>query len=176
MTCQLAQACPLSASAVALVLTTSLLLSGCTTSRYDMGETIEMGPFAFEVAGVSETVTQQHARPTKRITVQLQLVRNDSPQRNLLSFLEGSERVGVIAYPFYKLEDGHGHRFDNRGQASAPGLRINFDLRGSRRLTEDEHDRWSEEHRDMPAEDCWLIITNPDTRRGQPRAVSIGLR
>ena len=171
------------ASAVFWVAVVTTLGLGC--SRYDMEEPIEMGPFTFEVTGVSERVTHQYARPTKQITVQLGLVSNES-RRDLLHFLEGTEKgFDGIVWPYYKLEDSHGHRFDNRGQASSSGRNISFDLwrrptgfqlGGRRRVNKDALDDWSDDHVNMAAEDCWLVITNPEIRRGQPGAASIRLQ
>ena len=162
----------------------SVLLLGCGPTEYQIGQTIEMGAFAFMVDGASERVVQPKAQersegigPKKEITVRLRLLSNESRPRiefdDFLNDIDRSRMMRMIVFPHYELVDSHGHKFDG-GLSTDSRMRFAIeDLGGIFSLSGDES--FKAEHLDLRVEDFRLIIENPDRRDGQPSKISIQL-
>ena len=166
----------------------SALVVGCGPSEYQIGQTIEMGAFAFQVEKASSRVhpsPSEHVGPTRQISVQLRLLSNESrPRINFRAFLSGRETncSGGISFSFgdrsrTKLEDSHGHKFSG-GQNAHPcdpilagKVQLVFRIESDRGFSTNEDFR--AEHLDLRPEDFRLIITNPDRRKGQPSKIAI---
>ena len=178
---KLAQECARPSCAVFLAVAGSTLLSGCTPQDYELGQRIEMGPFAFHVEGASSGVNRGYeGGPMREITVRLRLLSNESrPRKDFYEFLTGIDpyRLQLIVLPHYKLEDSHGHKFDGLMTRCTDTCRIEFHIRGDLRVMRmfSSDEAFREEHFDLRPEDFRLIITNPDRRDGQPSEVSIQL-
>ncbi len=158
----------------------SLSLLGCSgTERYEMGQTIEMGPFSFRVQTVSSTLRSHEGRPRRVIEVELwQLSAEPDEDMDLARFLiRGTE---FAPRPQIKIRDREGHEF-----SGSLGLRrrdrwpASFELgraSGFTAASRERADRFAEEHLSMGPRDFRMYITNPDRRAGQPRAVWLQLR
>jgi hypothetical protein len=152
----------------------AVLCLGCSSAEdYDMGQTIEMGPFAFQVVGAWAT-SPDDRHP--EIFVDFRLLSDQSHGQigfddilNDMVDSEGNATAKMRLSPRTKVVDGHGHRFV--GVVSDLSARyILFEVRLR------DQDRFENEHFGMRPEDFRLVIKNPDRRKGQPRAASIQLR
>ncbi len=155
-----------------------LLCLGCSRSEdYTMGQTIEMGPFAFQVESASVT-TPDDGHPV--VFVNFRLLSDESqgkiPFDRLLNDEVDSEgnatarkMIIPIVFPWTAVVDSHGHRFVGN-VIGLSGRYIIWEIRLR------DQDRFDKAHRDMQAEDFRLVIKNPDRRKGQPHTASIQLR
>lgn len=155
-------------------------LFGCSrTERYDMGQTIEMGPLSFRVETVSATQRSHDGKPRRVIEVELwQLSVEADEDMDLARLLvRGTE---FAPRPQIKIRDRDGHEF-NGGFGLRRGDRwpVRFELgeaSGFTTASRERADRFAEQHLSMGPRDFRLYITNPDRRPGQPRAVWLQLR
>ena len=168
--------CPVLVFAVS----TGLLCLGCSNSGdedYTMGQTIEMGPFAFQVKSASVT-TPDIGHPW--VPVNFRLLSDESkgkiPFDRLFNDEVDSEgkatargKIIPIVFPWTAVVDSHGHRFVGN-VIERSGRYIIWEIRLR------DQDRFDKAHRDMHVEDFRLVIKNPDRRKGQPLTASIQLR
>jgi len=178
-----------------------IVLSGCSSNDYELGQRIEMGPLAFQVEGASSRLERPKPEPaapgrpqeaavgpTRHISVQLRLLSDESrPRIHFGDFLEGGDsKCSGVSFSLgdrshYKLEDSHGHKFGGSLERHrcdplvAGGLQLQFRFIPRGEIPTVRNEAFRAEHVDLRTEDCRLIITNPDRRKGQPRSVSIQL-
>ena len=130
-----------------------------------MGESIEMGPFVFEIEGT----TEEYFRSDKVILVHIWLDRDKSgPFR---------KPFGESLFGNMSIVDGAGNKFNassmgpvSGNQLSATEWRVRFTVHPDAPGARDK------EHLGDRPNDFSLFIGNPDPRGDQPRKVSIALR
>ena len=87
--------------------------------------------------------------------------------------------MSMFAHPHVSIEDSHGHSFNTDVRGGTESWHANFQLNlwsnSISDAVEEKAERFRKEHLEMQPGDFQLIITNPDLREGQPRAVSIQL-
>lgn len=154
-----------------------LTLVTCGPDKYEMEQTIEMGPFVFEVINASAildffTSGEQY----KKIYVDL-LLHTDKSTPTKVSFddfLNGEAKgQRMIVFPAMKIVDDQGKKFDgivNRVWEKTR-WRAQFYL----------IDHWrgiqsGANYLDRQARDFQLVIKNPDPRKAQPRRIIIKLQ
>ena len=164
----------------------ALSIAGCsTTESYELGQSIEMGPWTFEVERVRDIVdTQSDGHRQKMVTVTLRLHNyTERYEATFDDFLNGRRPGGMIPISFPKLklmhEDGAtfvasvrpvsaGSLQSERWQAQAWLLPDNAGIRNWNEL-------WNR-YADASLSELVLMIDNPDRRSGQPRQVTITLQ
>lgn len=158
----------------------SVLLLGCSgTERYEMGQTIEMGSFAFRVEVASATMRTREGKPRRVIEVRLwELSVEPDEELDLAHFLvPGTE---FVSRPQIKIRDREGHEFTGSlGLRRGDRWPARFELSqapGFTTASRERADRLAEQHLSMGPRDFRLYIKNPDRRPGQPRAVWLQLR
>jgi hypothetical protein len=151
--------------------------SGCDSGRYALGQQIEMGPFVFEVSGVSEGFDYiSGSKKYKKIYVDLLLDTKKSTETNIKfdDFMNGkSKGNSMFIFPAMKIKDKSGTKFDGVHVKRVGGdtrWRADFDLIVLSRGTKSRLD-----YLDRTSSDFNLIIKNPDRRKGQPNIVNIKL-
>ncbi len=158
--------CCSSAARPVAVLCAGLLLAGCPAKIEDrqMGKTIRMAAFAFEIDGTAE----EFRRSDKVITVRLWLDRDKSvPFR--MPF--GESFVGKM-----HIVDGAGNRFEAGGIIPISGNSLSaVEWQTAFVISARASGVRDKEKLGDRARDFRLVIKNPDPRAGQPRKVSIAL-
>lgn len=147
--------------------------------RYEMGQTIEMGPFTFRVESASATVRSRDGRPRKVVEVELwQLSVQPGANGDLARFLTpGSE---FAPRPQIRIRDREGNEFSGQvGLKRGDRWPVSFELADASGFTaasRERADRFAERQLTKGPRDFRLYITNPDRRAGQPREVWLQLR
>ena len=155
-------------------------LVGCSsTKRYELGQTIEMGPFSFRVERASSKVGHESGRQRRVIEVDFWLLSGESDSGVALGpfFTPGN---ALVSHPHIKIEDRHGHEFPGRVDVrDGDHWPVSFRLVGRGGFSPSERETAEEiaaSHLEMGPRDFRLYIRNPDRRGQQPRAVWIQLR
>jgi hypothetical protein len=159
---------------------TGFSVFGCSgNERYEMGQTIEMGPFTFRVESASAATSSHDGKPRREIAVELWQL-NVEPGENidLARFLiPGSE---FAPRPQIKIRDREGHEYlGSVGLKRGDRWPVSFELVAGSRFTaasRERADRFAEQQLSKGPRDFRLYITNPDRRAGQPREVWLQLR
>jgi len=153
----------------------ALLLCGCSQeTEYKVGQTIEMGPFAFVVEHAHKRVSSFNTGDPKiEILVDLRLDAATGAKVKFDEFLNDTAgQRGMIIYPHMEIWDRDGRKF----------------LGMVRRISGREHWRaefllvddvggpgTARQYVNHRAADFRLIIKNPDRREGQPGRVAVAL-
>ncbi len=152
-------------------------LFACGPENYQMKQTVEMGPFVFEVTRASEKNDYfSSGKRYKKIYVDLRLYPDKSTVTNVTfdDFLNGEAKgKRMVVFPAMKIKDDHGNVFDglvNR-LSGKRRWRAEFMLIDHRRGIPSRVD-----YLDLNARDFQLVIKNPDVRKGQPSQVTIKLQ
>lgn len=155
------------AAATTAMLSVVLLLAGCPAKIEDsqMGESIAMGPFVFEIEGT----TEEYHQSNKIILLHLWLDRDKSgPFRKPFS---------EILFGNMSIVDGAGNKFNaasmgpiSGNQLSATEWRVTFVITPHAPGVRDK------DHLGDRPSDFRLFIANSDRRGDQPRKISIPLR
>jgi hypothetical protein len=155
-------------------------LVGCSsTKRFELRQTIEMGPFSFRVERASSSVGYVSGRQQRVIEVDLWLLSGESESDVDLGpfFSPGNT---LVSHPHIRIEDRHGHEFPGRvGVPAGDHWPVSFQLAGRGGFSPAERERAeeiAESHLEMGPRDFRLFIRNPDRRGQQPREVWIQLR
>ena len=154
----------------------SLIVAACGPDTYDMKQTIEMGPFVFEVADASEKLDFfTGGGRYKKICVELLLHMEKSSPTNIAlgDFLNGEANgKRMVVFPAMKIVDNEGKKFDG----------IVYQGWGKNRWRAEFVlvDNWrgnqsSVDYLDRHVHDFQLMIKNPNPRKGQPHRVTIKL-
>lgn len=153
---------------------------GCAgNDRYEMGQTIQMGPFSFRVESASARMGSHDGRPRRIIEIELwQLSVEPGADGDLAGFLTpGSE---FAPRPHIKIRDRQGHEFPGHvGLRRQDRWPVSFELSepsGFTAASRERADRFAEEQLTRGPRDFRLYITNPDRREGQPREIWLQLR
>jgi hypothetical protein len=151
----------------------ALLLCGCSQeTEYKVGQTIEMGPFAFVIEDAYERVSSYNTGDPKiEILVDLRLDAATGAKVKFDEFLNDTAgQRGMIIYPHMEIRDQDGRKFlgmvhrvsgRERWQAEFPLV--------------DDGPSTARQYVNRRAADFRLIIKNPDRREGQPSRVKIAL-
>lgn len=152
-------------------------------TEYQMGQAVEMGPFAFTVESASEKKPSfsksrgdKARRYYKTILVDFELDpgRSSGAKVKFDDFLNDTAgETGMFVKPLVKIVDREGRKFDGLVYrvSGREHWRAEFALVVPRRGTKSAQD-----YLDRQVSDFRLLIENPDRREGQPRQVSIRLR
>jgi hypothetical protein len=155
-------------------------LIGCSsTKRYELGQTIEMGPFSFRAERATATVGYEAGKQRTVIEVDLWLLSGEAEAEvDFGSFLSPGNTL--VSHPQIRIEDRHGHEFHGRlGVPVGERWPVQFQLAGRAGFSPAERERAeeiAEAHLGMEPREFRLYINNPDRRGQQPRAVWIQLR
>ena len=152
----------------------TLLLWDCSReTEYKIGQTIEMGPFAFVVEEAYERLSSfSGGDPKMEILVELRLVAAAGAKVKFDEFLNdtaGQRRM--IIYPHVEIRDKDGHKF--LGWVSRISGRDYW--RAAFSLVDDVGVESARQYLDRRAADFYLLIDNPDRRPGQPSRVAVTL-
>ena len=164
-------------------------IAGCSTTEfYELGQPIEMGPWAFEVERAWEQVqTKGAGLRIKTITVTIRLhnykERHEEPFDTFM-MRPGSGIGGMFMKPIFRLVDKEGTGFEAiltpRSGGSLRSERwqavfelVPLDMRSA--LSADAADL-AARHLDTRLSELAVEIDNPDRRSGQPRRVVVPLQ
>jgi hypothetical protein len=155
------------AAATTAVLSVLLLLAGCPAKIEDrqMGESIEMGAFVFEIEGT----TEEYFRSNKTIVVHFWLDRDKSgPFRKPFS---------ETLFGNMSIVDGAGNKFSASSMGPVSGNQLSStEWRVTFLIHSDAPGVRDKDHLGDRPSDFHLFIGNSDRRGDQPRKVSIALR
>lgn len=153
----------------------AIWVGGCgQEAEYKMGQSIEMGPFAFVVENAYERVsTFSGGDPKIEIVVDLRLDVATGAKVKFDDFLnDTADRSRMIIHPKVEIRDRDGHAFigmvqrvSGREEWRALFLLID-DVGGT---------PTARKYLDRRAGDFRLIITNPDRRERQPARAAVAL-
>ena len=153
----------------------ALLLYGCSQeTEYKVGQTIEMGPFAFVVEEAYERVSSFNTgEPKIEIFVDLRLDAATGAKVKFDEFLNDTAAPrGMIIYPNMEIWDKDGHKFMGmvRRISGRERWQAEFLL-----VDDDGGTSTARQYVNRRAADFRLIIKNPDRREGQPGRVAVAL-
>jgi hypothetical protein len=153
-----------------------LSLFACGPDWYQINQTIEMGPFVFEVTGTSERIEYfGGGGKHKKIYVDL-LVHMDTSAPTTVEFgdfLNGEAKgYRLIVFPAMKIVNDKGEKFDGIVN------RVSGETRWRAEFYLIDHGRGIQsglDYLDRQVGNFQLVIKNPDPKKGQPRGVTIKL-
>ena len=153
----------------------ALLLCGCSQeAEYKVGQTIEMGPFAFVVEDAYERVSSYNTgEPKIEIFVDLRLDAATGAKVKFDEFLNDTAAPrGMIIYPNMEIWDRDGRKFQGMVHRVSGRERwqAEFPL-----VDDDGGPSTARQYVNRRAADFRLIIKNPDRREGQPGRVTVVL-
>ena len=154
-----------------------LAVVACGPDVYEMKQTIEMGPFVFEVTNASEKLDSfTSGERYKKIYVNL-LLHTDKSTPTKVPFNDFLNGIGkeyrMIVFPKMKIVDDKGKEFDGWVERvlGKTSWRAKFDLYYPQRRIQSGLD-----YVDRHVRDFRLVIKNPDPKKGQPNRVTIKLQ
>ena len=153
----------------------ALLVGGCSQeTEYKVGQTIEMGPFAFVVEDAYERVSSFNTGDPKiEILVDLRLDAATGAKVKFDEFLNDTAGDrGMIIYPNMEIRDGDGRTFLGmvRRVSGRERWQAEFLL-----VDDDGGPSTARHYVNRRAADFRLLIKNPDRREGQPGRVVVAL-
>ncbi len=142
-------------------------------AEYKIGQTIEMGPFAFVVEDAYEQLSSfSGGDPKIEIFVDLRLDAANGAKVKFDDFLNDTVERRMIIHPSLEIRDQRGRKFlglvnrvSGRERWRAEFLLVD-DLGGTES---------AQKYLDLRAADFRLIIKNPDRREGQPSRAAVTL-
>jgi hypothetical protein len=160
-----------------------LALTACTsTTEYDLGQPVAMGPWTFRIERASEKIERRAGDSRKTVSVVLRLDNyRERHDTTFDDFLNGHSTSSMFSNPHFQLVDDKGAQFSgwlipvSGGSLRSEEWRAEFVL-----VTDDfsvqDASELAAAHLNKQLADLRIVLKNPERRRGQPGRVAVRLR